>query len=578
MSHPMRRAQHVVLALVILISITTAATWAVPRTWIGGNSIWSDGTGSGNWDPSGEPGLDDDAIFSSANAVTLGTANTIQLLTMSNGIGLNTGGFNLTANGTVSLSDANTQLVVSGSTSHLKAFRLDINSGASVTMQGGSITIDRDVNNGFLDVNSGGMLIGNGTISLLDAVSASAILIANDGTISARSEPLVPFTAPPAGMLLITAPSSNARIDLDGSGSNGVWNVFQNQTIKITLSPFDPFDGDVNLYHNSTFESVAPWSLNTGLIHVATGAVPASLPNPAIPADVAYLSGGTLTQTGGTIHVIDSDGALQFNAPFIKSGGSLQINGRVIINSNSRISAGTVSGGGSFVIGNNGTLAVDHGVSLDVRVQNQGAFSPGGNTSVVHLSMDEFEQTASGRLYMQLSSATVGDKLLIDGPATFGGELRIGRVDPVIPVPGASLTTIEYLSYSGGTFTIINDTGLAGLSLTGSYGSTSFSLIAGALISGDADLNGRVDARDLVRLANHWLSNANWLGGDFDGDGFVDQDDLTILAQNWQAGVLATSFAEVATDLGLPGSSVPEPSAVLLAVFGFLCFPNRRRR
>lgn len=55
------------------------------------------------------------------------------------------------------------------------------------------------------------------------------------------------------------------------------------------------------------------------------------------------------------------------------------------------------------------------------------------------------------------------------------------------------------------------------------------------ILSGDANHDRTVDARDLVILANNWFgSGKTFSQGDFNYDGIVNQADLTIMAQKWQ--------------------------------------------
>ena len=84
-----------------------------------------------------------------------------------------------------------------------------------------------------------------------------------------------------------------------------------------------------------------------------------------------------------------------------------------------------------------------------------------------------------------------------------------------------------------------------------------------AIIPGDANSDGKVDAADAATLASNWLSTeATWVMGDFNDDGNVNDLDATILAANWQAPAAA---------------SVPEPSALVLLLVLPLVLSLRRR-
>ena len=94
-----------------------SVTWAVaaPVTWVGGNGTWSEGaTNDANWNPADEPDIDDEAIFNTSNSVSLGSANTVEALTMSGGIDLSASGFGLTVDGLAQLIDAGTNLHIEG--------------------------------------------------------------------------------------------------------------------------------------------------------------------------------------------------------------------------------------------------------------------------------------------------------------------------------------------------------------------------------------------------------------------------------------------------------------------------------
>ena len=81
------------------------------------------------------------------------------------------------------------------------------------------------------------------------------------------------------------------------------------------------------------------------------------------------------------------------------------------------------------------------------------------------------------------------------------------------------------------------------------------------LLSGDANLDGRVGVADLVALAGSYgRTGGSWLEGDFNFDGVVGIADLVQLAENY----------------GACGQGVPEPGALVLLGLGAACLRRRR--
>ena len=78
-----------------------------------------------------------------------------------------------------------------------------------------------------------------------------------------------------------------------------------------------------------------------------------------------------------------------------------------------------------------------------------------------------------------------------------------------------------------------------GASLTGTGAAPSATTAASAPIPGDANLDGRVDAKDFALLtANYGLtSGATWAQGDFNGDGAVNFADFSLLSQHYLQGI-----------------------------------------
>ncbi|NLE36692.1 MAG: hypothetical protein GX621_01555 [Pirellulaceae bacterium] len=66
---------------------------------------------------------------------------------------------------------------------------------------------------------------------------------------------------------------------------------------------------------------------------------------------------------------------------------------------------------------------------------------------------------------------------------------------------------------------------------------------------GDANLDGRVDAKDAsIMAANFGRPNATWAAGDFNGDSTVDQNDAAILAKHWGVSLAPPMEAAVPND------------------------------
>jgi autotransporter-associated beta strand protein len=349
---------------------------AAPRNWVGNNADWLDGAGNNaNWNPADEPDAADEAIFSTANSVNLGSANSISALTLSGGIDLNTNGFNLNVNGLVQVSGAATNLIVGGSASALNADAVTINLGGTLELSGGALNIAEETGNGLLTIAANGLLAGNGTINMNDGLTAQTTLIVNNGTLSARSDAVL--GVPRTGTLSINAANAtNARIELDGAAGNGVVNVFRNQTLDINVPIFDPFSGDINLFHNSVLDISSNWVLDAGgTIDVDNGGISV----PFVPAGTAFIRGAIFTQSSGAITVVDGDGALQFDAPFHMNGGALVNNGEVIFNADADIGPGaqfTMPGGTS-------SLTVNAGHTVTVNQANFNADGIGSATNVI---------------------------------------------------------------------------------------------------------------------------------------------------------------------------------------------------
>ncbi|MEM8783722.1 MAG: hypothetical protein AAGE65_12825 [Planctomycetota bacterium] len=358
-------------------ALAAAATVAVPtahaanRTWIGGNTVWTDGGSVLNWSPADEPDPDDTAIFNTANAVDLGSNNSIEALTLSGGIDLFTQTFTLTTDLDTTLSGSSTNLNLGGNDlaglgifSGLSTENVSIGAGSRINIGGNRLLSQATSGNAI--IGNDGDIFGNGLIQNNDSSASTFTMLRNDGTIgvSNYNEGFVIIGGVPAARTLqINSFDADARVDLDGTFGAGTVDVFRNQTLDNNVQLSDGFGGSINLFHNSTLDMEDAWTLDFGTITVDNGFVAGTIFSPDIPADQAFIDGGTLTQTGGTIVVTDADGELVFDAPFVGNGGELDVSsgGTVRFNANSSFNNGfTWNGGG------NGTGIVDNNAILTV--------------------------------------------------------------------------------------------------------------------------------------------------------------------------------------------------------------------
>jgi hypothetical protein len=478
---------------------------AAPITWIGGNTTWSDNVGASNFTPADEPDSDDEAIFNTPNNVTLGSNNSIAALTMSAGIGLTTDGFDLDVNGLVQVVDSSTDLIISGAGSVVQADSVTINNLGEVRLSGGSLNVIEETANGVLDVNAGGSLTGQGTVNLQDLVPGITALIINDGTISASVPSVIIGGVPPAGTLSINlSDTTDGRIDLDGTSGNGVVSVFRNQTLDLNGTLSDAMSGDINLSHNSTLDISTDWTLDTGTIDVNNGFVAGTPPLiPDTPADVAFISGGAFTQTGGTITIEDTDGTLQFNALFTQTGGTVTNNGLVVFNANATIGAGAAFNMPTA----NSSITVNSGVTVNVDQANFNPDGAAGFSNVITVNSGgvlDFDLGAGadegfgGRIILnggELDVTTLSDAWSIDrsvdvgastGTSTINGE-EVTIASATITVGANSTLDFNAPKVWGATGNLVTNAG----AVTRLDGTTSFSgdgtfTGAGSLLIGGA--------------------------------------------------------------------------------------------
>jgi hypothetical protein len=187
-------------------------------------------------------------------------------------------------------------------------------------------------------------------------------------------------------------------------------------------------------------------------------------------------------------------------------------------------------------------------------------------------------------LNMELGGAALDehDRIHIMGHTTLDGAIELRLINSFVPQPG---DVFELLTYGSGvgSLSLIRHFGFPGLILDTTISPNATMITASAMFQGDANYDARVDEEDLGILAEHWHSQADWLGGDFDQSGFVDLDDLYILASNWMLGVSGaeqsgTTAADLLAQLDAINGQIPEPACgFAICAAGLARILTRRR-
>ncbi|MEM1445842.1 MAG: hypothetical protein AAGF84_07300 [Planctomycetota bacterium] len=407
---------------------------AADRNWQGGNNDWADNGATSNWAPNDEPDSDDRAIFSTVNnTVNMITGNVINGLIVEDGTDLLTNNNFLDVNGDITLNGGGngTNLTVGDNgiagigSNLLDAFNITINDGADLRVGGTRVDYaDSGADVGVIDINAGGTLYGNGTVRNGDGITTVTSVIINDGAIEVGNVGglIIIGGAPTPRELLLSSNDPDARIDLDGTSGNGIVRVFRNQTLDNNLQLSDGFGGTIELFQESVLDMEDPWSMDGGLIDVDNGFIAGTPPFiPNTPAGTAFIQGGTFTQTGGLIDVVDSDGTIQFDAATVFNGGTLDVSsgGTVIYAANGSINNGhthTMGTNGQAVVTNNAILTVNKDdFNMDGNGGADWTIRNGAELNIRGDAIDTSDNEYNGTLTFQdddNSTATGGDQIL----------------------------------------------------------------------------------------------------------------------------------------------------------------------
>ena len=336
-----------------------------------------------NWSPFGIPTSDDVVFIDDENSVSL-AADTAAIngLTVSEGAALHTNGFQVTVSTTNAAADTVTTIEGAGSrivttTPHvgnraLDVDFLDINSGATLEMNGGRVDVDVD-----LDVNGGGTVAGNG---LLRVLGTQANKLRNSGSIRAQ------------GGTLTVESTDGGDFDIDGNG-NGTLEAIEGTSTLIIDGMVgdgvvgDDFSGTANIGAGNTLQFNRSWSTDTGVINFDAD------------GGMGTIDGAPLNH-GGTTNVNAGVGRVLATVVFTPSTVVNIADGAELDMSITTYQGGTYTGGEGSIF-RKGTMFVSSATTFDfpngtVDLDDGGDDNINADLTINALSVDDANPDAEG--------------------------------------------------------------------------------------------------------------------------------------------------------------------------------------
>ena len=273
------------------------------------------------------------------------------------------------------------------------------------------------------------------------------------------------------------------------------------------------------------------------------------------------LQDGTLS--GGSLHgnIVSSGGEIRLLGSSFGTSGTLTVSGDVTAPVVLRLTAGgrrvpllSGQGQGALTIDEltvedvgRGVFLAQDGLELEFFPQWE-AISIIGDVTLPEISPAEWDLSQLNQGIVSITNSAV-EKCDFDN----SGLCDISDIDAILSAVNRQTNDLQFDMNDDGVLTM--DDRDEWLALAGG------SLGYGPFLTGDANLDGNVDAIDLMTIGGNWQSvRFGWGNGDFNGDGFVNAMDLNALGKNWQASV--ERLAEP--------TAVPEPMGYLLVFMGIV--------
>ncbi|MGN6368647.1 MAG: autotransporter-associated beta strand repeat-containing protein [Phycisphaerae bacterium] len=581
-------------------------------------------------------------LQSNANSYSGGTAIDGGILQFSNLSQLGTGGISfaggtLQYNGntddistrTITINGANANASINGQNG------IALAGGATIDTNGQNVTFANPIGNG----GAGGLTkAGNGTLTVNGAnswtgnttVTAGALNVPSGATIATATGNVI-STAANTTLSVASGATISASPDLTNNG---------NTTLANTADTFGALAGSGNLALTPAAITVTNGGNYLGVIS-GTGSLTVNGP----AASTLTLSGansysGGTTVSGGVLSVGASNNLGNTSGALTVNGGTIQITGTTLnaftrtfnwgannsgidihdagntFTLNQNISGGglTKSGAGTLVITGNytstnptvvsaGTLTLSGPANSAAGISGTGALVvSAGTTAAPGLTSDGISGgialTVNGAAKIRTNGTATGTSLL--SALSFGSAnntLDITNNKLILQAtPATKATSLANLQTQVSSHQLIDsviptgfamaviDNAATNLTTFGGINVDANSLLVSQELTGDANVDGKVDLTDLSAVLNNFgVTTSLWTKGNFDGSATINLTDLSDVLNHFGLTNPSAAFAPGEMAQASGGGNIaatPEPAslAILMSASALLATRRRQRR
>ncbi len=453
---------------------------------------------------------------------------------------------------------------------------------ASATIYGGGVTIDDGgfavtIGQALLGATGSGLSNTGITATGTGFIDTPIVQVSGDGT-GATAVASVDSNGNLTG-ITITNPGqnyTNASFSLIGGGVTSSGSV-SSTTAVVANTPGalnKNGTGTLTLSGASTYSGAT--NVNAGsLVLAATGSLASNAMNVAANSALTVTAGGTIPATVA----VTNNGSVNLNNPTHTFATLNGTNSAAVVNLNTTNL--TVSSGGAYAgaINDGGTGgALTVAAALSVGSFNVGTVNANANlqihgtskTSALNLTggtgawTSGLDLTTSKFILESTVSTKTADLARITDQAQFGKT----HADGIFTSSGLGANFGMAVVDNG----IVNKTTFGGVSVDPN------SILVGAEVLGDANIDGHVDLTDLSTVLNNFGSSTTaWTSGNFDGAGTIDLTDLSDVLNNFGATNPNASDAPAA-GIGTAIVATPEPASLAVMSMGLAVLLRRSRR